>query len=139
MNWISDTWLLLERKKKKMKKLKKELGKNWKKKIVCVKCHAKSELRQMPCTKSASTAVQKVNCVKSHPALKLCVSEVKSHPISLINKVPESKFFWTKAFCVKRPPPHKSISFVWIVWSTLYVYLWKVRKLFNGRNYLRKY
>ena len=34
--------------------------------------------------------------------------------------------------CPKRPalPRHKSISFIWIVWSTLYVYLW-LYLLFN--------
>ena len=58
----------------------------------CVKCHAKSDLRQKP------------PCVKF-----LCVKGpcVKSHPICLSNKVPASKFRGTKAICVKRPSPMK--------------------------------
>ena len=28
--------------------------------------------------------------------------------------------------------PHKSISFIWIVWSTLYVYLWQLRHLWSN-------
>ena len=56
----------------------------------CVKCHAKSDLRQKP------------PCVKF-----LCVKGpcVKSYPICLSNKVPASKFRGTKAICVKRPSP----------------------------------
>ena len=41
---------------------------------ICVKCHAQ-KVRQMPCTKSASSAMPKVICVKSHPALNFCASK----------------------------------------------------------------
>ena len=86
-------------------------------------------LRQMPCTKSASNAMQKLKCVKSpcvnchakfnlrqmplrQKSLIVHLSQMSSRDKTPGVKIPALKFRASNIFCVKRVPPHITVSII---------------------------